>query len=66
MKSHSVRPSDEVQLKAITKMSDIEKAHKVWPNYVRFPVEVIEHAAKYRENVGAFLDDGTLVAWVFR
>lgn len=48
------------------KFSDFEKAYAAWPVGNRSSVRLIERVVKYNPCVGAFLEDGTLVSWIFR
>lgn len=60
------RPRDGIELRPITEPQDLEKLDSVWtyrnPNSLPF----FQRMAKYNTNIGAFTEDGTLVAWLFR
>lgn len=59
-------PPNGIELQPVTKSADIQKAFNVWPGANKTNVDCFERASKYRANCGAFLNDGTMVAWVFR
>lgn len=45
---------------------DLEKVNSVWPYRSQNSLEFSQRLAELNPNVGAFTEDGTLVAWVFR
>lgn len=55
-----------ITLRQITDNGDIEKVNSVWPHRNPTSLEYIQNIAKYNVNVGAYKEDGTLVAWLFR
>lgn len=60
------RPPVGIELRSMTKRSDIEKAFGVWPFRSRSSLEFLIRQSKMNLTVGAFTTDGTLVAWIFR
>lgn len=65
---YKCRPPDGIELRPVTQRSDLEKAFSVWPATAggRRSLQFLLRQAKYNCSVGAFKNDGTLVAWVFR
>lgn len=60
------RAPNGIELKPLTKFSDLQKAYEAWPVGASASVRLMERVAKYNPCIGAFLDDRTLVSWVFR
>lgn len=57
---------DDVNLRSITKFEDFKKINSQWSLRSSTSLINIQLYAKYNVNVGAYRDDGTLVAWTFR
>lgn len=66
IKNFGLRPPEGITLRRITEHHDIEKVNSAWSQRDSTSFEYIQSMAKYNVNVGAYKDDGTLVAWVFR
>lgn len=47
-------------------ISHLEKVNSVYPHRSSNSLSLFKRLAEYNVNVGAFKDDGTLVAWIFR
>lgn len=60
------RPPDGIELRPVTELQDLEKANSVWPHRNPNSLPFLQRMAKYNTNIGAFTEDGTLVAWLFR
>lgn len=56
---------DGIQLRPITELCDLQKVISVYPHRDQNTLEQFKRMAKYNPNIGAFKNDGTLVAWVF-
>lgn len=58
---------DDVELRPLTELKDLEKVNSVWPHKNPASLPFLQRLAKYNPSVGAFKkDDGTLVAWDLR
>lgn len=58
---------DDVELRPLTELKDIEKANLAWPHRNPASLPFLQRLARYNPSVGAFKkDDGTLVAWDLR
>lgn len=64
---HLFRPPDGIELRPLTKLSDLKKANS---NYtLRTDSSLIglkRYLAKYNPNIGAFNHDGTLVSCILQ
>lgn len=60
------RPPDGIELRPVTRYSDIQKADSVYPRHSSNSLAYIERMANYNINIGAYNKEGTLVAWIFR
>lgn len=57
---------DDVELRPLTDIKDIEKADSVWSARNAMSLQFLQLLAKRNPNVGAFKTDGKLVSWVFQ
>ncbi|XP_031627732.1 uncharacterized protein LOC116343668 [Contarinia nasturtii] len=58
-----LQPPKKIRLKPINKFSDYKKAFGLWSARKQNSIEFFERVAKYNPNVGAFLEDNTLVSF---
>lgn len=66
MKLLVFRPPKDISLRPVTDYHDLEKVNSVWPLKDANSFPFLQRLAKYNSNVGAYKEDGTLVAWIFR
>lgn len=60
------RSPEDILLCQIEKQKDLEKVSKMWIHQDVSCFPYIQRLTKYNPNIGAFKDDGTLVAWILR
>lgn len=60
------RPPVGIQLHPLKSHLDLEKVNSVWPLRTPDSLSYLERMAKYNPNIGAYKDDGTMVAWLLR
>lgn len=53
-------------MKSVEKSTDIAHADSVWPHRSPNSLAMLTQMAEFNPNAGAFKDDDTFVAWVFR
>lgn len=60
------RPLNGIELRRLEKIADIEHINAVWPHRSPYTLTFFKRLIKYNPSIGAFKDDGTLVAWILR
>lgn len=60
------RPPSGIHLKSLTKLYDLEKVNTMWKYGDETTLPYFQVWSKHNPNVGAFKDDGTLVAWIYQ
>lgn len=64
--SFQYRIPEGLKLKPLTEHHDLEKINFSWPHRSADSQFMFQRLAHFNLSVGAFLDDGTLVAWILR
>lgn len=62
----TIRLPNDIQLKRVEHSSDVEKVNSVWSHRKPSSLAFVQRMAKYNPSIGAYKDDNTLVAWIFR
>lgn len=60
------RPPDDIQLKSITNVHDMEIVSHMWKHQDASSYPYVQRLVKFNQHIGAFKEDGTLVAWILR
>lgn len=60
------RPPQGIELRPLTEFHDLQKVNSLWSHRNSNTLSFFQRISKYSPNVGAFTEDGTLVAWVLR
>lgn len=63
---HICRPSEGVELRPLVKIHDLEKVNSMWTYGNDHTLPFFRLLSKLNANVGAFREDGTLMAWIFQ
>lgn len=66
IKKSNFRPSEDIELGSIETQTDLEKVSKMWIHQDSSCFPYIQRLTKYNPHIGAFKNDGTLVAWILR
>lgn len=60
------RPPNGIELRPVTELHDFVKASSAWPHRNQNSLALFQRMGKFNINIGAFMENGTLAAWVFR